>query len=566
MNFRNYLLNPCNHFKRKWVLAITEAMKNIFALLLLTITTCALGQVRPPVSTGMGVGGINDDKVELLPGADSLVIMIENGQDIRRVINNVRFRHKGSILYCDLAIQNVASNVIQAYGHVKVVQGDTITVTGDTLLYYGDTRLAVVSGRKAVLTDKKRTLTSRKLEYDMANGLAYYRVPGRTVDSANVLTSKEGIYNTRSKVFDYYRDVKLVNKDYTLSTDTLIYNSITKWSYFNGPTKIVNKDGTLLAKRGQYNTETGESSFSTRTKVVNNSYTLTGDSLFYDSQKMLGFAKGNVEIFAKEDNTLLTGDEGIYRGEEGFSKVFGHALVKSIVSQDTLYIRADTLYSIENKSDSTRKLIGDRNVYIFKSDFQGRCDSVRYDTADSSILFFREPILWGSNYQMEADSISAFIVNNKINRMLLRKDAFVISEDTLVAQFNQVKGRTIVARFDSASQLQKVLVDGNGQSAYYALDDDMKLIGLNRVECGNMNLQFVDNRVKRIAFIGSPVGSLIPPQNIKAPQRQLEGFNWRIGEKPTLSQTTWANEVKSPLPTVPKSMPPHTVKNSEKPK
>ncbi len=543
-----------------WVLAITEAMKYTLALLLLTITTCALGQGRP--TAAMGPGGTAEDKVELLPGADSLTLLTENGQDIRRVINNVRFRHKGSILYCDLAIQNVASNLIQAYGHVKVVQGDTITVTGDTLLYYGNTRLAIVSGRKAVLTDKKRTLTSRKLEYDMANGLAYYRVPGRTVDSANVLTSKEGIYNTRSKVFDYYRDVKLVNKDYTLTTDTLVYNSITKWSYFNGPTKIVNKDGTLLARRGQYNTESGQSSFRTRTQVVNESYTLTGDSLFYDSQKMLGFAKGNVEIFAKEDNTLLTGDEGIYRGEEGFSKVFGHALVKSVVSQDTLYIRADTLYSIENKVDSTRKLIGDRNVYIFKSDFQGRCDSVRYDTSDSSILFFREPILWGSNYQMEADSISAFIVNNKINRMLLRKDAFVISEDTLVEQYNQVKGRTINAYFDSTSQLQRVLVDGNGQSAYYALDEDMKLIGLNKVECGNMNLQFVDSRIKRIAFIGRPVGSLIPPQNIKGPERQLEGFNWRIGEKPTLLETTWV--IPGPVATPAKKGMPATVRNSDK--
>jgi lipopolysaccharide export system protein LptA len=506
-------------------------------LVLLMSAVLAFGQGRAGQATSGG-----EEKVELLPGADSLTIINENGMEIRRVINNVRFRHKGSVLYCDLAIQNVASNLIQAYGNVKVVQGDTITVTGDTLLYYGDTRLAIVSGRKAVLTDKKRTLTSKKLEYDMANGLAYYRVPGRTVDSANVLTSEQGIYNTRSKVFDYYRNVKLVNAQYTLTTDTLIYNSITKWSSFNGPTKIVNKDGTLLAKRGQYNTQTEESSFSNRTMVQNESYTLTGDTLFYDSQKQLGFARGNVEIFAKEDKTLLLGDEGIYRGVEGYSKVYGHALVKSVVSDDTLYIRADTLYSIENKLDSTRKLIGDKRVFIYKSDFQGRCDSVQYNTTDSTILFFRDPILWGDTYQMEADTISAFLVNSKVNRMLLRSNSFVVSEDTLVKQYNQVKGRTINAFFTAESKLRQVLVDGNGQSAYYALDEEGKLIGLNRVECGKMNMQFKENRVNRIAFLGNPVGSLIPPQNIQSSQRQLEGFNWRIVEKPTLPQTIWADE------------------------
>lgn len=538
MNLPKKIAGQCNLIKRLGVYSVKQVVKRIVLLILGLIAHGVMGQGQP--------FGVSGDQVELLPGADSLTIINENGMEIRRVINNVRFRHKGSILYCNLAIQNVSSNLIQAYGNVKIVQGDTITVTGDTLFYYGDTRLAIMSGRKAVMTDKKRTLTSRRLEYDMANGLAYYRLPGRTVDAENVLTSEEGIYNTRSKVFDYYRNVKLVNKKYTLTTDTLIYNSITKWSYFNGPTRIVSKDGTLLAKRGQYNTETGESSFSTRTTVENDTYTLTGDSLFYDSQKNLGFAKGNVEILARTDNTLLTGDEGIYRGEEGFSKVFGHALVRSVVSEDTLYIRADTLYSIENKVDSTRKLIGDKQVLIYKSDFQGKCDSILYNTADSTILFFQDPILWGNGYQMEADSINAYLVNNKVNRMLLKSNSFVISEDTLVKQYNQVKGRTINAHFTDDSKLKQVLVDGNGQSAYYALDDEENLIGLNRVECGKMNLQFKDNRVYRIAFIGRPDGNLIPPQNIKPAERQLEGFNWRIREKPTRAQTTWQDKREVP--------------------
>jgi lipopolysaccharide export system protein LptA len=115
--------------------------------------------------------------------------------------------------------------------------------------YFGNTRLAIVSGRKTVLKDSKRTLTTRKIEYDMANGIANYKVPGRTVDEENVLTSKEGFYNTRTKEFTYYKNVKLVNKKYTLTTDTLLYNSITKWSDFNGKTKIVNKDGTVLGTR-----------------------------------------------------------------------------------------------------------------------------------------------------------------------------------------------------------------------------------------------------------------------------------------------------------------------------
>jgi lipopolysaccharide export system protein LptA len=480
----------------------------------------------------------SSDLVEIIK-SDQLELINENGADMRKVTNGV-FKHQGALLYSNLAIQNVSTNIIEAYGNVRIVQGDTVTVTGDTLYYYGNTRLAIVSGKKTVLKDRKRTLTTRKIEYDMANGIANYKVPGRTVDEENILTSKEGFYNTRTKEFTYYKAVKLVNKKYTLTTDTLLYNSITKWSYFNGKTKIVNKDGTVTGTKGQYNTESTESTFHTRTTVDNVTYTLTADSLVVDGKKNNGMGKGNVVILAKKDKTILNGDEGYYWKTEGYSKIFGHAYVRNVIAEDTLYIRADTLYSFENARDSTRKLIGNKNVFIYKTDFQGKCDSISYNTADSIIKFFRKPILWSDqHYQMEADSITAFLVNNAINRMLLKGKSFVITEDTLVKQFNQVKGRVINAYFGEKSKLKQVLVDGNGESVYYAIDDKEKMVGLNRVECGKMNLLFADNRVNRISFIGKPDGRLIPPKQIKPLERQLDGFSWQITSKPTKRKTTW---------------------------
>ncbi|CAG5072852.1 LPS-assembly protein LptD [Dyadobacter sp. CECT 9623] len=532
---KNNYKSGCNSFKLSRVINIKGNINYLtfFALLIcLPSMLCvnALAQNNTASS---------EDLVEILK-SDELEILNANGIESRRVINGV-FKHKGAFLYSNLAIQNINTNVIEAFGNVKIVQGDTVTVTGDTLYYYGNTRLAIVSGRKTVLKDSKRTLTTRKIEYEMGNGIAYYKQPGRTVDEENVLTSKEGFYNTSTKEFTYYRNVKLVNKKYTLTTDTLLYNSITKWSYFNGPTKIVNKDGTVVGTKGQYNTETTQSSFHKRTTVDNETYTLTADSLIVDGKSNDGQGKGNVVIVAKKDKTVLNGDEGYYWKSRGYSKIYGHAYVRNVVSEDTLYIRADTLYSFENARDSTRKLIGHKNVFIYKSDFQGKCDSINYNTADSVIRFFRQPILWSDqHYQMEADTITAFLVNNEINRMLLKGKAFVITEDTLVRQFNQVKGRIINAYFGAKNQLKQVLVEGNGESAYYAVDDKQKNIGLNRVECGRMNLLFKENRVEKISFVGKPDGKLIPPMKIKQPERQLEGFNWRISEKPTREKTIWA--------------------------
>ncbi|WP_229203388.1 OstA-like protein [Dyadobacter jejuensis] len=499
---------------------------------------CVLMGQRAQAQTREGAGTTNTDLIEILK-SDELEIINENDTEIRKVTNGT-FRHKGAVMFSNLAVQNRTTNVIEAFGNVKIVQGDTITITGDTLYYYGNTRLAIVSGRKVVMKDQKRTLTTKKLEYDMAGGIAYYKVPGKTVDEGDVLTSKEGFYNTRSKEFTYYKNVVLVNQKYTLTTDTLFYNSITKWSDFRGPSKIVNKDGTVLATRGRYNTESSQSEFVTRTTVDNETYTLTADSIAVDGKSNNGVGKGNVVIVAKKDNTILNGDEGFYNKAQGLSKMYGHAFIRNVIADDTLYIRADTLYSYENTVDSTRQLIGNKNVFIYKSDFQGQCDSIYYNTADSIIKFYKKPILWSNaTSQMEADTITTFLVNNQVHRMLLTGHSFVITEDTLVKQHNQVKGRTINAYFAEKNTLKQVLVDGNGESAYYAVDDKQKMIGLNRVECGKMNLLFVDNKVHKISFIGKPDGRLIPPQKIITTERQLDGFSWRITERPTKAKTTW---------------------------
>ena len=499
---------------------------------------------------------VGEEKVYLL-GADSITFYKQtDGNEVRRVKGRVTFQHKGAVMHCDLAIHNVFSNALEAYGNVKIVQGDTVTITGDTLFYYGNNRLAKVSGKTVTLKDRKRTLTSNRIEYDMASGIAFYPNRGKTVDAENTLTSKQGYYDTRTKISTYYKEVKLVNKKYTLTTDTLVYNSLTKVADFRSMTKVTSKDGTVVAKNGSYNTETGESVFRTRTTIDNPDYTLTGDSLTFDNLNKRGFAKGKVELVAKNNETILNGDFGQYDGKLGKSKVWGHALTRTVISKDTLFMTADTLYSVEikmdsisstsksqklaqksNKSDTSstqkpRHLIGYKNVLLFKRDLQSKCDSLIYNSLDSNITFLKKPIIWSKQYQMEADSIIAQLVNQKLRTMYLRAKSFIIARDTLL-NYNQVKGRRITASFDDSTRLQKVFVEGNGESVYFIADDVLKPMGMNRVECAKMTLNFKQNQVKRIQFVGQPEGKFIPPQNVKAEEKQLEGFNWRDQEKPT---------------------------------
>jgi lipopolysaccharide export system protein LptA len=538
----------------------------------------------------------NDDKVFLIHSDSLLFLTQPDGTELRRVVGHVQFRHKGTLMFCNLAIQNSVQNILEAYGNVRIVQGDTVTITGDTLLYYGNTRFAKVSGKTVVLKDKKRTLTTTRLEYDMNSGIAYYPNNGKTVDAENTLTSKQGYYDTRTKQFTYYKNVKLINKKYTLTTDTLFYNSITKVADYQSLTTIVSKDGTIVAKKGSYNTESGEAVFRTRTTIDNPDYTLTSDSLTFDNVSKKGFGKGKVELVSKSENVILNGDYGIYNGKAGKSKVWGHTLMRNISKEDTLFMTADTLYSIDIQPDSTisvidstnkdsikivkklkpkptkeeedekqkpRKLIGQKNVLIYRRDLQAKCDSMVYNGQDSTFTFLQKPMIWANKYQLEADSITAQMVNQKLKTMYLKVKSFVIAQDTLL-NFNQVKGRRITAYFDDSTRLQKVFVEGNGESIYFALDEKNKSMGMNRVDCAKMTLNFKKNQVKKIQFVGNPDGKLTPLSKVKVDEKNLEGFEWRIKEKPTRELILSKSFIKfsTPKPTL---MPPLVKADSTRP-
>ena len=114
----------------------------------------------------------------------------------------------------------------------------------------------------------------------------------------------------------------------------------------------------------------------------------------------------------------------------------------------------------------------------------------------------------------------------------MKGKSFVISIDTLI-NYNQIKGRKMLVNFTDSSRIEKVTVEGNGESIYYAIDEKNTVTGMNRVQCGKMNINFKKNKVSKIAFLAKPDGKFIPPKEIKTDDKELDGFRWRINEKPT---------------------------------
>ena len=97
----------------------------------------------------------------------------------------------------------------------------------------------------------------------------------------------------------------------------------------------------------------------------------------------------------------------------------------------------------------------------------------------------------------------------------------------------------MIAQFDG-KQITQINVNGNGESNYYyLLEDQTAIMGLNHILCSNMILRFVEGLLDNITFYTNPDATFYPTHEIFNASEQLEGFNWREGERPSLGDVVY---------------------------
>ena len=495
-----------------------------------------------------------------LKQADKAIGRTVNGELQNWVVGNVIFTQNQTTIYCDSSKRNKKTNSVEAFGHVKITDGDSITVTSVNLFYDGDKRIAHL--RKNVVFNKLKTATlyTDFLDFDRSKNVANYFNGGKLVDSTNTLTSQKGYYDISSNMASFKKNVVGVSKDYTMKSDTLQYHTKTKIIYFKDTTSVKDAEGkTATYTSGFYNTQSKLSNLN-QGVIETQTYNMVGDSYFLDDQKLFYQATGNVVMTSKEENMIIYGDRGDYYKGKGITKVYGNAYVAKIdEDQDTLFLSADSMVSIESKDAKKKRLLAYHHVKIFKKDMQGVADSLAYVNIDSMIYFYSNPVLWNTGNQMTADSIRLLLRRKSVDKILMINNSFVASQDSLL-NFNQIKGRLMTAFFRN-KKIHHVDVSGNGQSLYYALEErELKdsttivkitfLTGANKIECSNMKINFVDGKINNITFLKNPDASFIPPHELKEKDRVLPNFVWRGKERPTKEDVVKSKKTKPKAPEI----------------
>jgi lipopolysaccharide export system protein LptA len=455
-----------------------------------------------------------------------------NGERFDRLIGNVIFTQNQTTIYCDSALIFKKDNMLEAYGRVHITEGDSVDITGSRLEYDGNSKKAKL--RRNVVFRKKATATlyTDYLDFSRPQNLAYYYNGGRLVDSANILTSVKGYYNLTNNMASFKKNVNVKNPDYTMTADSLQYNSKTKVIYFVTETTVVNKDtSTFVYQNGFYNTATKKSDVK-RGTGESEEYTISGLNYDYDGIREIGKVRGNVVMTSKKQNLIIYGQASDYFKLKGITKVYNKAYIAKVTDDnDTLYMSADTLVSIDSEDPTKDRLLAYNNVKIYKRDMQGKADSLEYRLADSTLFFYKKPVLWSEGNQMTADSIRMLLKNNTLDKVLLVSNAFVIAQDTM-KNFNQVKGRRMTTELANG-KINRVIVMGNGESIYHLFDEKtLVLMGMNYMICSNIIIRFKDGKVNNLTSYVKPDAKFIPPHELKKEDQSLKGFNWKGKEKP----------------------------------
>ena len=439
----------------------------------------------------------------------------------------VHFTHQGARLYCDSAYFYEASNSFEAFGHVRMYQGDTLSLVSDYAYYDGNEQMARAR-YNVVLKHRKTTLYTDSLDFDRLYDNAYFFEGGKMVDGKTTLTSDWGEYNTKTKMSVFNYDVKMKNPDFFLTTDTLYYDTHNSMAHIVGPSDITSGDNHIYSEQGYYDTKLERARLMNRSVLNNNGKMLVGDSVYYDSRMGFSQAFFNVVYVDSINRNKLTGNYGEYYENTGFALCTDSAVAIDYSQGDSLFMHADTFKIVTFNIDTDsmyRKIHAFHHVRAYRRDVQAVCDSLVYNFLDSCMTLHRDPIMWNNGQQLVGDIVHVYMRDSVIDHAHIVGNAFSIQQlKTDTACYNQLSSREMFAYFIDG-EIHEGRAKDNVLIGYFFEEGDSVPIIYNYQETSELRMFFKNRKVDRV-WTPKTTGTMYPLNQIPADRRRLPGFMW----------------------------------------
>ena len=464
--------------------------------------------------------------------------------DAQFVKGNVAFMHKGMHLTCDSAYFYEESNSFEAFGHVHMWQGDTLSLTSVDGYYDGNSEMAH-AWKNVVMKHRDETLYCDTLDFDRMYGIAdaYGSHRIKLTNKTDVLVADWGRHFTEDDHSEFFYNVVLTNdRGLRIETDTLYHYNKTSMAHTVGPSVITQKDNKILSDDGWYNTKTDKSELFGRSTIYNGTKEITADSLFNDDKTGISEGFGNAIYRDTVNKNMLLGEYCIYNNNTGDGLTTIKALAIDYSQKDTLWMHGDTIriHTIDINTDSVqREIYCYHHVRAFRNDVQGVCDSLVFHSKDSCMTMYKDPVVWAQGSQLLGEEIKCYFNDSTIRYAEVLQQALSVELMDDSIHYNQISSRDMRAYFVEG-KLRENWAVSNVKVVYYPIDEgDSTIIGLNYTETDTLKMFLTPDKKLDHVWMCKNVGTLYPLTQTPPEKHKLPTFAWFDYMRPVDKDDIW---------------------------
>ncbi|MCM1319848.1 MAG: hypothetical protein NC217_05655 [Muribaculaceae bacterium] len=510
----------------------------------------------------------------------------EEWDTLRQVVSgNVKFSKFGTVLYCDSAWYYPETSSLDAFGNVRMLQGDTLEVKADYIFYDGISQNARLrtAGRGSQVTlehwskhdGTKKYLYTDSLDYNLLQKLAYFTDGGRMynhnikTNERDTLIANYGQYNTGTRVAEVTGNVRITNKTSQLFTDRLLYHTDTRVVDVVERTEIFSGPEYIQTTAGNYEMATGNAQLNARSLITHqdstgNVTTLEGDLLKYDAalrrtEAFMNDTPGALPMVITDTarKAILIGGYGYYSDLDRTAYAERYPLLKEYSRQDTTFLRADKVFlqtfnsgvkplprlqldSLSTSQDSIRAAeidsINAHSEYhvakaynrarIYRDDIQGIADSITMVSRDSLLYMDRKPIVWSGPRMVAGSQIIVHFNDSTADRAIVPARG-IVAEEVGEGFFNQLRAGYLIAYIEDET-LKHLDAHTDVQAIILPMENDSTYNKLLNAQADTLSVDMDStsiDKIKLFARSGNDVtGQVIPLYVLQKSQYYLPEF------------------------------------------
>lgn len=289
--------------------------------------------------------------------ADSLIRLLEaNSAQLlqidtvayRKVVGPARFFHNNTYLLCDTALWNVNTNIINAIGHVQIIQENTF-LKSDAIEYVVNENLAKCRGQLVELFDKEgNILRTNFLDYNTKDSIATFYNGGALINNdGNLIESNNGMYQSKEKLFSFIDSVQMFADSLFIISDKIDYRTDLNKAYFGRATTAWQNENMLTANSGEFDRPADIITFDKDGYILTREQEIWADLLKYFRKSGNADLFNNVQMLDTVQTAIALADKVTYRPSPMVVELTQKPAVglytfdKGV--RDTLFMASDTI-------------------------------------------------------------------------------------------------------------------------------------------------------------------------------------------------------------------------------